>query len=56
MELAGKNPQLVSLVRFQQARHTREWNVDPEKWHRAVSIWLSAVLTSPRPGVPQLTA
>ncbi|WP_277245379.1 alpha/beta hydrolase family protein [Micrococcus terreus] len=56
VELAAKAPQLVSFVRFRQARHTREWNVDPEKWHRAVSIWLSAVLTSPRPGVPQLTA
>ncbi|MCT2089904.1 alpha/beta fold hydrolase [Micrococcus terreus] len=55
VELAAKAPQLVSFVRFRQARHTREWNVDPEKWHRAVSIWLSAVLTSPRPGVPQLT-
>lgn len=56
VELAAKAPQLVSFVRFRQARHTREWNVDPEKWHRAVSIWLSAVLTSPRPGVPQLTS
>ena len=56
VELAAKAPQLVSFVRFRQARHTREWNVDPEKWHRAVSVWLSAVLTSPRPGVPQLTS
>ncbi|WOO98446.1 alpha/beta hydrolase family protein [Micrococcus terreus] len=56
VELAAKAPQLVSFVRFRQARHTREWNVDPEKWHLPVSIWLSAVLTSPRPGVPQLTS
>jgi uncharacterized protein len=46
----------VSFVRFTLARHTREWNVDPEKWDRAVRLWLQAVLTSPRPGLPQLAA
>ena len=50
VELAGKNPAMVSFVRFTQARHTREWNVDPEKWHRSVQHWLAAVLTTPRPG------
>lgn len=54
MDLAAKNPQMVTFVRFTQARHTREWNVDPEKWDRAVRLWLQAVLTSPRPGLPQL--
>jgi uncharacterized protein len=56
MELAAKIPQLVSFVRFNLARHTREWNVDPEKWDRAVRVWLQAVLTSPRPGLAQLTS
>jgi uncharacterized protein len=55
MELAAKAPQLVSFVRFNLARHTREWNVDPEKWEGAVRLWLHAVLTSPRPGLAQLT-
>ncbi|HEY4614370.1 MAG TPA: alpha/beta fold hydrolase [Citricoccus sp.] len=54
MDLAAKNPQMVTFVRFTQARHTREWNVDPEKWDRAVRLWLHAVLTSPRPGLAQL--
>ncbi|MEV4901613.1 alpha/beta fold hydrolase [Citricoccus sp. NPDC055426] len=56
MELAAKVPQLVSFVRFHLARHTREFNVDPVKWDRAVRVWLHAVLTSPRPGLAQLTA
>lgn len=56
MDLAAKVPQLVSFVRFHLARHTREWNVDPQKWDRAVRVWLHAVLTSPRPGLAQLTA
>jgi pimeloyl-ACP methyl ester carboxylesterase len=56
MDLAAKNPQMVSFVRFTLARHTREWNVDPEKWDRAVRVWLHAVLTSPRPGLSQLVA
>ncbi|MFC7402225.1 alpha/beta hydrolase family protein [Citricoccus sp. GCM10030269] len=55
MELAMKIPQLVSFVRFNLARHTREWNVDPQKWDRAVRVWLRAVLASPRPGLAQLT-
>ncbi|GAA1676127.1 alpha/beta hydrolase family protein [Citricoccus zhacaiensis] len=56
MELAAKVPQLVTFVRFHLARHTREWNVDPEKWDHAARLWLHAVLTSPRPGLAQLTA
>ncbi|WP_396179966.1 alpha/beta hydrolase family protein [Citricoccus sp.] len=56
MELAAKVPQLVTFVRFHLARHTREWNVDPEKWDHATRLWLHAVLTSPRPGLAQLTA
>ncbi len=56
MELAAKVPHLVSFVRFHRARHTREYNVDPQKWEHAVGVWLHAVLTLPRPGQPQLTA
>lgn len=56
MDLAAKNPRMVTFVRFTLARHTREWNVDPQKWDRAVRLWLRSVLTSPRPGMPQLAA
>lgn len=39
-ELARRNPQLVNLIRFQEARHTREWNVAPERFESAVLTWL----------------
>ncbi|QCU77899.1 alpha/beta fold hydrolase [Citricoccus sp. SGAir0253] len=56
MDLAAKNPRMVTFVRFTLARHTREWNVDPEKWDRTVRRWLRSVLTSPRPGVQPVAA
>lgn len=49
-QLAAKNPKLVSLVRFQDARHTREWNVDPDRFDSAILTWLHVVLTT---GPPQ---
>ncbi len=39
-ELAAKNPQLVTFVRFTKARHTKEWNVSPQKWEEVVRSWL----------------
>lgn len=51
MEFAERNPRLVRFVRFTRARHTREWNVDPQRWDRTVRGWLRAVLTAQRPGV-----
>ncbi|MDY6055494.1 alpha/beta hydrolase family protein [Micrococcus sp.] len=48
--LAERNPELVRFVRFRQAHHTREWNVDPERWDRTVRGFLRAVLAAPRPG------
>lgn len=56
LKLAQKNPRLVTFVRFTQARHTREWNVDPERWDAAVRMWLTAVLTAPRPGAAEIEA
>ena len=50
MDLAERNPALVRFVRFTRARHTKEWNVDPEKWDRTARGWLRAVLTADRPG------
>jgi pimeloyl-ACP methyl ester carboxylesterase len=45
-QLAKKNPQLVNLIRFQKARHTREWNVDPVRFESAVLTWLHVLLSS----------
>ena len=50
MALAERNPDLVRFVRFTQAGHTREQNVDPVKWDRTVRGFLRAVLAAPRPG------
>ena len=50
MALAERNPELVRFVRFTQAGHTREQNVDPVKWDRTVRGFLRAVLAAPRPG------
>lgn len=50
IELAKKNRRLVSLVRFQNARHTREWNVDPARFESAVLTWLHVLLNAaPQP-------
>lgn len=46
--LAGRNPQMVTLETFRKARHTKEWNVDPERWERTVVTWLAETL-APRP-------
>lgn len=41
--LAELNP-LVEFVPFTRARHTKEWNVDPQRWEDAVRRWLPARL------------
>ncbi len=38
--LAEKNPEMVTFEPFDRALHTKEWNVDPERWERQVSAWL----------------
>jgi len=35
--LARARPDLVTLVSYRGARHTQEWNVDPETWDAAVA-------------------
>ncbi|WP_299165736.1 S9 family peptidase [uncultured Arthrobacter sp.] len=39
-ELAERNPVFVTFERFYRARHTKEWNVDPERWHSVTADWL----------------
>ncbi|MHA7144898.1 alpha/beta hydrolase family protein [Arthrobacter sp. TmT3-37] len=43
-ELAARNPAFVTLERFHRARHTKEWNLDPERWEAVVERWLDAHL------------
>ena len=38
--LAERNPEMVTFETFHHARHTKEWNVDPERWERLVKAWL----------------
>lgn len=38
--LAEKNPEMVTFESFTTARHTKEWNVDPERWEALVTAWL----------------
>ncbi len=39
-ELAERNPAFVTFERFHRARHTKEWNTDPERWHSVTTAWL----------------
>jgi pimeloyl-ACP methyl ester carboxylesterase len=34
--LAGRRPDLVRLERWDNARHCREWNYDPDRWERVL--------------------
>ena len=36
LALAGARPDLVTMERWDTARHTKEWNVDPERWEASV--------------------
>jgi pimeloyl-ACP methyl ester carboxylesterase len=40
--LAEARPDLVTFVASTQARHTKEWNVDPRGWERAVADFVRA--------------
>ncbi len=49
-QLAELNPETVTLKRYSRAGHTREWNVDPQRWDREVTEFVHGVLNSTRPG------
>lgn len=38
--LAAARPDVVRIERFAVARHTKLWNFDPERWNRAIRVWL----------------
>ena len=42
--LAGARPDLVTFAPWTTARHTKEWNVDPELWDSLVSAFLRRVV------------
>ncbi|NAZ78032.1 alpha/beta fold hydrolase [Kineococcus sp. T13] len=49
--LARARPDLVTYVPSTTARHTKEWNVDPERWEGAVAGFLRSTLgLAPDPG------
>jgi uncharacterized protein len=39
-QLADARPDIVTLVPFSGARHTKEWNVDSDRWEREVARFL----------------
>ena len=39
--LAAKRPDLVRFESWREARHTKEWNVDPERWDAVVRAFLA---------------
>jgi uncharacterized protein len=41
VSLAAKRPDLVRLESWREAGHTKEWNVDPERWDAVVRDFLS---------------
>lgn len=51
--LAEKNPEMVTFEAFGQARHAKEWNVDPVRWESLVKAWLQQQL-APRLNPGQL--
>ena len=43
ISLAAKRPDLVRFEPWQQARHTKEWNVDPQRWDAVVREFLTGI-------------
>jgi pimeloyl-ACP methyl ester carboxylesterase len=45
ISLAAKRPDLVRFEPWQEARHTKEWNVDPDRWDAVVREFLGEDVT-----------
>lgn len=39
--LAAARPDLVTMEHWDTARHTKEWNLDPQRWERSVAEFVS---------------
>jgi len=50
--LAAARPDLVQLEVFTVARHTKLWNLDPERFDRVISAWLARLAPSTVRTVP----
>ena len=48
--LAELRPDIVTLVPFAEARHTKLWNYDPAAWNEAILAWLTQ-LDAARPAI-----
>ncbi|WP_426566755.1 alpha/beta hydrolase [Angustibacter sp. McL0619] len=48
LALAAARPDLITVVPWQVARHTKEWNTDPQRWDRVVSEFVLEQLASPK--------
>ena len=46
ISLAAKRPDLVRFEPWREARHTKEWNVDPERWEAVVRAFLTESIQS----------
>ena len=44
--LAKERPDIVTLVRFHTAGHTRLWNFDEARWTEAITAWLARLAAS----------
>ncbi len=42
LALAAARPDLVTMERWERARHTKEWNVDPERWEASVAAFIGS--------------
>jgi uncharacterized protein len=42
-ELARSRPDLVTLIEFDDAKHVKSWNADPERYAQAVEAFLERV-------------
>lgn len=44
--LADRRPDVVTFVPFAEAKHTKLWNVDPDRWTTAIATWLDGLAGS----------
>ncbi len=43
--LADRRPDMVTFVAFTEARHTKLWNYDPDRWNEEIAAWLAQLPT-----------
>jgi pimeloyl-ACP methyl ester carboxylesterase len=48
LALARARPDLITMEPWTDARHTKEWNTDPERWERVVTAFVREQLADPQ--------